>query len=298
VLGVTSFWCGRFPESRTQFERALAGYRPDAHPAHLKHFAQDPKVICLVRLALTLWYLGHPDQAATVAEEALALGEQLGHPFSLGYAMWFAVRVAEQRREDERVQELRAAAARFTEEHRLSFRYEPLAAAFDGWVRVRQGDAGGLDRLRDGLARSSASDQTFHMSLTQRLLAEAHLRCGQPEAAIEVVRDALHWCRTSGQRYQEAELHRIHAEAAIARGTGDAEVGAALGRSLAVARAQAARSLELRAATRLARWRLDTGTAADRARARRTLERVHGWFTEGHATRDLRDAAELLDRLR
>ena len=64
--------------------------------------------------------------------------------------------------------------------------------------------------------------------------------------------------------------------------------------ALSVARAQGARSWELRTATTLARLLADKG---DHAQAFDLLSAVYGWFTEGFATRDLKDAKALLDRL-
>ena len=60
------------------------------------------------------------------------------------------------------------------------------------------------------------------------------------------------------------------------------------------ARGQQARSLELRAATSLARLWYDQGK---RAEARDLLAPVHGWFTEGLDTPDLRGAKALVDEL-
>ena len=56
----------------------------------------------------------------------------------------------------------------------------------------------------------------------------------------------------------------------------------------------AGRSLELRAATSLARLWADQGR---RAEARDLLAPVYGWFTEGFDTADLKDAKALLDEL-
>ena len=62
-------------------------------------------------------------------------------------------------------------------------------------------------------------------------------------------------------------------------------------RALGIARAQAAKSFELRAATRLARlWR----DQDRRAEARALLAPLYAWFSEGFATRDLKDAQALL----
>jgi len=64
--------------------------------------------------------------------------------------------------------------------------------------------------------------------------------------------------------------------------------------SLAVAKGQNARSLELRAATDLARLRRDQGRLTE---ARELLTPVYGWFTEGFDTADLKDAKALLEKL-
>ena len=57
---------------------------------------------------------------------------------------------------------------------------------------------------------------------------------------------------------------------------------------------QEAKLWELRAAVSFARLRRDQGR---RAEARNLLASVYGWFTEGFATPDLKDAKALLDEL-
>jgi predicted ATPase len=65
-------------------------------------------------------------------------------------------------------------------------------------------------------------------------------------------------------------------------------------RSLALARAQQAKSLELRAAMSMARLWRDQGK---RDQARDLLAPVYGWFTEGFDTLDLKEAKGLLEEL-
>jgi predicted ATPase len=65
-------------------------------------------------------------------------------------------------------------------------------------------------------------------------------------------------------------------------------------RALAVARAQQAKSWELRAAMSMARlWR----EQGKRDEAREILAPVYRWFTEGFDTLDLKQAKALLDEL-
>jgi len=67
------------------------------------------------------------------------------------------------------------------------------------------------------------------------------------------------------------------------------------GRALAVARRQQAKSWELRAAMSMARLWRDQGKVQQ---ARELLAPVHGWFTEGFDTLDLKEAKVLLNELR
>ena len=52
--------------------------------------------MCLSRLAWTLWFLGCPDQAAETRDAALALADELGHPFSRCYASLYGAIVSEE----------------------------------------------------------------------------------------------------------------------------------------------------------------------------------------------------------
>ena len=74
-----------------------------------------------------------------------------------------------------------------------------------------------------------------------------------------------------------------------------AEAEASFRRALAVARPQGAKLWELRAATKLAASWDEQGRRAD---ARDLLASVHGWFTGGFETPDLRAAGMLLEELR
>ena len=73
-----------------------------------------------------------------------------------------------------------------------------------------------------------------------------------------------------------------------------AEAEAYFERAIAIARAQQAKSWELRAAMSLARLWRDQGK---RDAARDLLAPVYNWFTEGFDTLDLKEAKALLDEL-
>ena len=66
----------RFRESRRHLEAAVDRYSPTHRETHLTLYGQDPKVVCLSRLAWTLWFLGHPDEAASARDAAVSLADE------------------------------------------------------------------------------------------------------------------------------------------------------------------------------------------------------------------------------
>jgi predicted ATPase len=97
----------------------------------------------------------------------------------------------------------------------------------------------------------------------------------------------------TGERMWNAELHRIHGFVLLAENKRE-ESEASVEQALRIAREQQAKSLELRAATSLARlW----GERGRRTEGHDLLAPVYGWFTEGFDTADLKEAQALLDRL-
>ncbi len=100
---------------------------------------------------------------------------------------------------------------------------------------------------------------------------------------------------TTKERWFEAEVNRIAGEIALKSSEPDAaKAQEYFERALAVARAQQAKSWELRAAMSLARLWRDQGKPQQ---ARELLAPVYGWFTEGFDTRDLKEAKALLEEL-
>ena len=100
---------------------------------------------------------------------------------------------------------------------------------------------------------------------------------------------------TTEVRYYGAELYRLKGVLLLKLAAPDvSQAEACFHQSLDIARHQQAKSLELRAATSLARlWQ----SQDKRDEARKLLAEVHDWFTEGFDTADLIDVKTLLDEL-
>jgi predicted ATPase len=114
------------------------------------------------------------------------------------------------------------------------------------------------------------------------VLAKAHADLGQFDDARRCIGEAIAAAEASGERWWEADLHRVAGEIERMAPERDAvKAQSCFERALEISRAQQARSFELRAATSLARLRRDQGR---RAEARDLLAPAYAWFAEGFDT--------------
>jgi predicted ATPase len=269
-----------------------------------------------VYAAWTLQLLGYPARAAARMREALALARSLDHPFSVAYACHFAASFHLYRREPDAVRELEDEALAHATEH--EFRLFPMMGAIHrGWLLSKQARGEeGLAQMREGLASLRAIGIEFRRPGFLALVAEV-CEVNQPGEGLAAVAEGLAAAEHTGQRYWDAELHRLQgmltlqsgATGTRRRGHGDKPAGrrpAAAGRAgsgdaelclleaIRIAQRQGARSLELRAATSLSRLWANTGKVSE---AHALLSAIYDWFTEGFDTADLSDAKTLLEQL-
>ena len=128
------------------------------------------------------------------------------------------------------------------------------------------------------------------------LMAEALGHVGQIADGLTAITEAMEQSAHPHQFRLMAELLRIKGELLLMQNTQDAAAAAEdhFRQALDWARRQGALSLELRAATSLARLLRDQGCSADAAAL---LQPVYDRFTEGFDTADLKAAKALLDAL-
>jgi predicted ATPase len=148
-------------------------------------------------------------------------------------------------------------------------------------------------KMREGLADWGTR---FYLSYFLALSAEVCCELKSVDEALELIAEALDLVNATGDRWYEAELHRLSGEFMLLRDSSSASAAERSFRTaIEIARKQEAKSLELRATTNLARLLARQGL---RDAARATLAEIYGWFTEGFDTADLKDAKALLDELR
>jgi predicted ATPase/tRNA A-37 threonylcarbamoyl transferase component Bud32 len=287
---------GEFAAARRLQEQGLALYDPQQHGTLTAVYGEDPGVGCLAYGAVTLWCLGYPDQALRSMQEALRLADELANPFDRAQALYFGAFTSVCRREARRTRKLAGALTELCTEEGFTLLLHG-GRILHGWSLAEQGRAGeGIGQMRQGLAGWYATGALSHRPYHLGLLAEALARDGQAQDGLTVLGEALALCTALGERFLEAELHRLRGELLLAsEEAGPSAWGAAdacFRQALDVARAQQAKSLELRAMMSLARLSRQQGRQAE---ARPLLAETAGWFTEGFDLPDLQEARALLE---
>ncbi len=126
-------------------------------------------------------------------------------------------------------------------------------------------------------------------------MTEMQGKVGQAEEGLRVVDEALAIVERTEERFYEAELYRLKGELLLQQSENSAPAAtASFQQAITIAQHQEAKSLELRAATSLARLWQSQGRKQE---AHDLLAPVYNWFTEGFDTADLKDAKGLLEEL-
>ncbi|KPJ49549.1 MAG: hypothetical protein AMJ38_03185, partial [Dehalococcoidia bacterium DG_22] len=294
MLGETSYWLSEFAQVRKHCEKGLACYDPLEHRSHMFLYGNDTGIGCRILEALALWHLGYPDQALERMHEVLALAQELSHPFTLVFALYFAAVLHQLRREARAVQERTEAVLRISAKRGFAL-YLAWGTILRGWVLAEQGrENDGIDQMRKGIAAWQAIGAAVTLPKSLASLAEACGKVGKAKEGLRLAAEALAAVDVTGERCWEAELYRLKGELLLLQGEAEAEIEACFLHAIDVARRQCARAWELRAATSLSRLWQGQGRKEN---AKELLQEIYGWFTEGFDTADLREAKALLDAL-
>jgi predicted ATPase len=250
--------------------------------------------MCCAWQALASWFLGYPDQACAHAEAGIEAASHSNHAGDMGVAVIMSSWVRLLRKEYALTIEKADQARQFNADRGFAFHVAVCEMLLGAAQIARTQDRNGLHRLKTGIGNVAATGAGIFQAGFTTLLGAGYGIIGAPEKGLDILADAEIMIDQSGERWQEAELHRHKAELLQAIGRPHKEVEDSLQRSLEIARRQNAKSLELRTSSILARlWHTD----GNKNKARDLLQPVYDWFAEGLDTPDLTEAKQLLDAL-
>jgi predicted ATPase len=295
LMGMALLHTGDLSKGRAHYDQALALYDPAEHRPLALRFGQDVAVATLSFRAMALWTLGYPQAALNDVENALKYAREIGQAATLMYALSVIsvtyIHCGNYPGLSAQLDELVALA-----NEKDAPLWRAVGILMQGCILALTGKAqDALPMLISGISAWRSTGSTFWFPLSSPFLARAHADVGQFDDAWRSIGEATTAIQTTKEAWYAAELNRIAGEIALKSPEPDASKAEKYFESaLAIARAQQAKSWELRAAMSMARLWRDQGK---RDKARELLAPVYGWFTEGFDTLDLKEAKALLDEL-
>ncbi len=311
LLGSVLLYMGELTQAQVHYQRVIDGARDQLGNAHAILHGQDVRVSCLAGASHVLWGLGYPEQALKRSEEALVLGQQLSHPFSLALALSFAGLLHFWRGDRVTFYDRLDSLAEISARQGFSM-YSGVAKLYRGLLLSEQGHtAEGITLIQSGVSTWRTIGTEMALPLFLFGLAWAYDRAGNATEGLQVLAAALAQVDKSGERLWEAELWRLKGRLLLKSKVGDAklsfskslgretqrrapEAEACFQKAIQVARRQNAKSLELRAVIDVSQLWREQGKLK---KAQRALAGIYNWFTEGFDTLDLREAKTLLDEI-
>jgi class 3 adenylate cyclase/predicted ATPase len=287
---------GELETAQRHVEDGLAFYQ--AHPSSVPvtpYSAHHPGVCGHAWGAIIFWLRGYPERARRHADRAVSLAHEVGHSPSVIFALGHKANVHQIAREVTPALESAEAAITVAEKVGAPL-FESWARVTRGWALAHLGQAGqGVAQIREGLAMASATGAEIWHTYNLAQLAEACCKTERIDEGLEVITEALDVVQEKGERWWEAEIHRLKGELLLRQDDPNTvEAQFCFERAIEIAHRQSAKWLELRATTSLARL-LDKTERRDEART--MLAAICNWFTEGFDTADLKDAKRLLEEL-
>jgi class 3 adenylate cyclase/predicted ATPase len=295
LVGCSLLSNGDIRASRAHFDHAISLYNPTEHRQVAARFVPDFRMMTLSWRALTTWMLGYPQAALADADGALAVARELDHAVDLMFALIGT--------QPTRIQLGNYAAAKALLDEGIAIAdekgalfWKAMGTMFQGCMFALAGEAAkAVSSIASAIAAYRSTGATLFMPLYLMHLAKAHADLRQFDDARRCISEAERTAQASGDKWLEADIHRISGEVTLLSPERDAaKAQSHFERALEIARAQQARSWELRAATSLARLWRDQGRQVE---AYDLLAPVYGWFTEGFDTLDLKEARALLEEL-
>jgi predicted ATPase len=284
---------GDIAAGRAYFDRGITLPDPIDSPM-VTNISADAKVVMLGFRSVALWLLGYPDAALADADQALGRAREMTPVgtlmHTLSWTIVLRILCGQFVTASTLVDELIALA-----DEKATLFWRAWGMMNRGWLLTLTGKpSDAVPWIISGIGAWRSTGATMCVPFYSSCLATAYAQLGRFEEAQDAIGDAIATIETTKERWFEAEIHRVAGAIALKSQEIGTRAEVCFKLALTVARAQQAKSWELRVAISLAQLWHDQIRDDE---ARDLLAPVYGWFTEGFDTLDLKQAKTLLNVL-
>ena len=295
--GYDLMFAAEYREALEVCTRGIALFNLDLERALVGGYQQSSTSAMCNSASISLWALGFPDQAKQMAVRQSEISDMVGNracdAVDMAGLQWGVVTLL---RDTAWVKRCETRGLEISAEIENVF-WPALLRFYGSWARVMDGDFSALATMEECINIWRGGGAGVLTTMFYALFLEACLKAGEVRKGLDFAPTTFAYVEQSGEHYFETELHRLTGELLVADAADRVDavlLGTAMGhmdKACELARAQGARSFELRAA--MGRVRITRG-GAHHAQALGALAEVYAGFTEGFDTPDLQSAQALL----
>ncbi len=288
---IALLFMGQPVASRTLFDQTITNHDEELLVAYYEAHGFDHLATTYAMRSQTLWCLGYPDAARDSLRLAEQFAQKHNRPFDQVFTMAYLAMLQEWSAD--------FAAFRLCAQATLTLTSESHANYYQAWSAIllhfadawQQPTVENRANLRTAIHALTSTGARVRLPYYFSLLARVQIKAEQWSAADDALTQAFAASQQNNEHWWDAELWRLRGELCRQQQAEGSEVERTYQQALAIAQAQQAKSLELRAALSLAIfWQ-----SRDRlTEAKQLLTPIYGWFTEGFDTIDLQNARAFL----
>ncbi|MGQ0599297.1 AAA family ATPase [Aquabacterium sp.] len=204
-----AFYSGQLPQVGALCEQVEHGFHDPHDRSLIALYSTDLKLVAMVHGLHASWIMGQVDDVDQVYGLIEQRAIELEHPYSLAWARTWGVMVYLHAGELDRLLPRLQAGWHMADEH--GFAYVSAMARFAmGWCRTQLGQMDdGIALMEQGLSAFQATGAGIVLPFFLAQMAEVLGRVGRHAEALACLDQAWVQTERGGERWHEAELHRI-----------------------------------------------------------------------------------------
>ena len=296
AMGGTLFWQGQMESALNALQSGLqSAANHSVKRISTQVYSQDTEVSILSNMACVLWLLGNPDQALEKAMQAIKLAQQLSHPFSIAYAHTFCTFVHQLRGDDFAMKKQAEILISISDTYEFAY-WRTIGKMLRALASMNLNqDSKYIIAFEEALQQYKNTGSSLALSYFRVLLAQSYCFAGRYSQAYDLIDVSLVEMQAHKEGFFGPEVYRVKANIILASDHMESAAEENLLKALSLAKEQKSKSLELRAATDLARLWQTQGKNAD---AISLMDNIMSQFTEGFKCKDWLRADLLMNTLK
>jgi class 3 adenylate cyclase/tetratricopeptide (TPR) repeat protein len=262
-LGLAYMQLGDLGKARTQLELALTRFEEPGSEIREK-YGLDAGASARAFLAHALWLSGDLPRGRELIQEATRLASELGHPPTTAAVLIYKLAIETARNDFASIVVEAENFLKLSQQHSLGY-YRAFSLLYLSLGRAQVGNTQhGLDDFRRSLADYRDQGNRIIVPSFIGVLARLEAAAQNYERALALIDEALALSQEGGDQLYDSNLHRLRGNILLKRDLANlAQAEDAFKTSLAIAKQQGARTLELLASFALAKLYQATGRLAE-----------------------------------